>query len=279
MQYQPGRVVVPTLERSPLSTMQDLRANSLDPSTQDGSASRLPERVQEGRRPDERASQPREEAGSPPEPGGNASTVAPSTPLPSPTTFGFTTGQAVMTLVTLIGAILVFQSLRRMNSKGKEAPKPKPTGNLSDLMALRNEIYAKYPPPAKAAQSPRIAVAPADPQLRLVDDRSLSGNHNASHAAEINALRQQIEQLSTEVSHLRSRVLDLESANRSAAMPFGSEARGRLADTANTVISSDHENVYRLADRGMSAVEIAKTLGQHTGQVELILNLRRATGS
>lgn len=214
------------------------------------------------------------------DPGAKSSTVQPRTDptdLPSPTTFGFTTSQAVMTLVTLIGAILVVQSLRRMNSKKpKEARKRKPTGDLSELTALRNEIYAKYPPPPKAVNTnARGASRGPDPQLRLVDDRGQAG----SHAAEIAALRAQVEQLGTEVSHLRSRIHDLESNTRSAQIPIAADLRARHTDSQPPAPSTDHEKVYRLADRGMNAVEIAKTLGQHTGQVELILNLRRATGS
>ncbi len=37
-----------------------------------------------------------------------------------------------------------------------------------------------------------------------------------------------------------------------------------------------HRDVYALADSGMSPVQIAQRLGKPTGQVELILNLRRA---
>lgn len=196
--------------------------------------------------------------------------------LPSPTTFGFTTSQAVMTIVTLVGAILVFQSLRRMNSKGKAPAEIKPTGDYAQLAALRNEIYAKYPPPPK---QPRSAPKPPEPQLRLVDDRPSIASNNA----EMIELRKQVEQLSQELAHLQSRVKDLEyTQRREVAQPAvpTSFAIPRDQPTQPPSQSTDHENIYRLADRGMSAVEIAKTLGHHTGQVELILNLRRAaTGS
>jgi hypothetical protein len=42
-------------------------------------------------------------------------------------------------------------------------------------------------------------------------------------------------------------------------------------------IESAHREVYELADAGLSALEIATKLGQPTGQVELILNLRKGT--
>lgn len=39
--------------------------------------------------------------------------------------------------------------------------------------------------------------------------------------------------------------------------------------------SGEHDAVYRLADAGRSAADIARELGKPVGQVELILNLRR----
>lgn len=41
---------------------------------------------------------------------------------------------------------------------------------------------------------------------------------------------------------------------------------------------SPHEAIYRLADSGYSALQIARELARHTGEVELILSLRRAKG-
>jgi hypothetical protein len=40
---------------------------------------------------------------------------------------------------------------------------------------------------------------------------------------------------------------------------------------------ASHKEVYELADSGLSAVDIARKLDKPTGQVELILNLRRGT--
>ncbi len=40
---------------------------------------------------------------------------------------------------------------------------------------------------------------------------------------------------------------------------------------------ASHQEVYELADGGLSAVDIARKLDKPTGQVELILNLRRGT--
>ena len=52
----------------------------------------------------------------------------------------------------------------------------------------------------------------------------------------------------------------------------GIEAKPDGADRRSPL----HSEVYTLADEGASVVEIAQKLGKHAGQVELILNLRRA---
>jgi hypothetical protein len=212
----------------------------------------------------------------------NSTKTQETSPIPSPSSFNFTPSQALMSVVTLVGVVLIVQSLRRMGKKPKPA-NPALTGEMGDLLALRNEIYAKYPPPPRqnrTAPSHTQASQASGPTLRLVDDH----RKNAETHSEIAALRQHIEQLTQELSHLQSRVRDLESSRSQQPTPTHNTAATvftpprEMAPSANAR-SADHDNVYRLADRGMSAVEIAKTLGKHTGQVELILNLRRATGS
>ncbi len=47
----------------------------------------------------------------------------------------------------------------------------------------------------------------------------------------------------------------------------------------NKSVGFVHRQVYELADRGLSILEIAKTLSKHKGEVELILNLRDSVGS
>lgn len=50
-------------------------------------------------------------------------------------------------------------------------------------------------------------------------------------------------------------------------------------DDHNATEASDelHDRVYQLADEGQSTIDIARTLQQNVGEVELILNLRRRT--
>lgn len=50
---------------------------------------------------------------------------------------------------------------------------------------------------------------------------------------------------------------------------------GQAADRNSIRIDPMHQEIYRLADEGKSSPEIARQLGRTTGEVELILNLRR----
>jgi hypothetical protein len=49
------------------------------------------------------------------------------------------------------------------------------------------------------------------------------------------------------------------------------------APEQNIVDDGPHDAIYRLADSGYSSLQIARELSRHTGEVELILSLRRAS--
>jgi hypothetical protein len=52
-------------------------------------------------------------------------------------------------------------------------------------------------------------------------------------------------------------------------------APGQTPDRDSIRIDPMHREIYRLADEGKPPPEIARQLGRTTGEVELILNLRR----
>ena len=52
---------------------------------------------------------------------------------------------------------------------------------------------------------------------------------------------------------------------------------GRAAAPATGRAPRPYADIYRLADEGLSAVEIARRLGGHAGEVELILGLRKSS--
>ena len=77
--------------------------------------------------------------------------------------------------------------------------------------------------------------------------------------------------------------LQMEASRGPAADPRMVEPRHRVrhetlgSGQGAATIEASHREVYELADAGLSPVEIARRLERHTGQIELILNLRRGT--
>ena len=58
---------------------------------------------------------------------------------------------------------------------------------------------------------------------------------------------------------------------------FDIELESETPDRSGEDVALDpHEAIYRLADSGHTPLQIAKELARHTGEVELILSLRRA---
>ncbi len=66
------------------------------------------------------------------------------------------------------------------------------------------------------------------------------------------------------------------AVRRSAAGP--AEAQGADRGEEAGPVDERYRRIYELADRGLGPVEIAQELGQKTGEVELILNLRESAG-
>ncbi len=63
--------------------------------------------------------------------------------------------------------------------------------------------------------------------------------------------------------------------------PPAAVGEGVAAPPMSPQTAADHrrQRIYELADRGLSPVQIAAQVGQSTGEVELILNLRRTLSS
>lgn len=99
----------------------------------------------------------------------------------------------------------------------------------------------------------------------------------------------ELNQLSREVhGRLDVKIAKLERLLRDAdariarleSTPGESESRNRLDvvldDTSEAPMSKpEHQRIYQMADKGLTAAEIAKKSGRLTGEVELILSLRR----
>lgn len=64
-----------------------------------------------------------------------------------------------------------------------------------------------------------------------------------------------------------------------AADPAGFPQQDPSPSGPPPVHLSQHQQVYELADAGLSTVEVARRVGQSTGEIELILSLRRSAAS
>lgn len=190
-----------------------------------------------------------------------------STDTPATTGFGLSSGQIFMMFLTLVGVVLVAQGLR------KKAAKSMPN-ELAEIDSIRRDLAAKYPvdppKPRVTAQSQSRELA-AD--MKELTDR-LSSQLDVK-AARVEALLAQADARIIELKYLAStasHAADAPVARIGAAEPVRSL---RLENPVDPI----HQKVYDLADAGMNSVDIARAIGQPTGHVELILNLRSTARS
>jgi len=122
--------------------------------------------------------------------------------------------------------------------------------------ARRRKQEAKEHRVKRAVQSPEAKLRRTMEKL-LVEIHELSREMNARIDTKMRAF----EALLRRAEEVAAR---LEAATYAAGEPRGEAAA-----------SSRHEEIYRLADEGKSIEEIARLSGEHPGEIELILNLRR----
>jgi hypothetical protein len=91
-------------------------------------------------------------------------------------------------------------------------------------------------------------------------------------AGELDAKAERLERL-IEAADERVRRLEGVVRSETRVVEVKPEARRGRVDG----LPAAHREVYELADAGLTPVEIAKKVDQPTGQVELILNLRKGT--
>ncbi len=89
-------------------------------------------------------------------------------------------------------------------------------------------------------------------------------------AAILDTKAARLEQLIRDADDRLSRLATAERSAPSSPVP----SPGPRAPSTDPPTPDEHERIYRLADAGMDAVEIARQTGKPTGQVELILALR-----
>jgi hypothetical protein len=157
--------------------------------------------------------------------------------------------QAYAGAAMVLGALLVAYALRKKVSRRASAPE-------------------SHKAPAKDGR-PTLAQAGVDAEL-VRDMRELSERL----ATELDRKAERLEQL---IAMADERVGNLLSAVRTESRVVEVKPEPRRAPATRDGYELVHRDVYELADAGLSIIEIASKLDRPTGQVELILNLRKGT--
>jgi len=141
--------------------------------------------------------------------------------------------------------------------------------------AYRRNLLSRWVARAKPDQAPPhatpVAVDPLHADLNELTERL---------AAQLDQRAERIERL---IAQADERIRTLANATaakgpQTRGLERGSE-RGLSLSRMPDEVDPSHRDVYDLADEGLTPVEIASRLERPTGQVELILNLRRGTMS
>lgn len=151
------------------------------------------------------------------------------------------------------------------------------------LRMLRRSAAARAGTPRKPASASRAAAAPHSP-ARAGGDRLEQLMSDAEEltrrlAAHVDNKAARLEQLLADSDDRIRKLEELLEQNQTADRPgfeAGAPSVATPATDRNRAADPVHRKVYDLADRGMSPVDIARSIDRPTGQIELILALRRA---
>ena len=200
-----------------------------------------------------------------PEP--QVSVQANSKPIPAkaaePSGYGF--GQIFMVGLTLVGIVLVAQGLRR------KSVRPALKNEFSEIDAIRRELAAKYP------VEPRAKPVSAQPQQAAQAAQTTAALQELAErlSTQLDAKAARIEALISEADRKISELKELASPTQEAPLAR-LVAESHRSHRATPAVDPLHQRVYDMSDAGMVPVEIARSVQQPTGHVELILNLRAA---
>jgi len=177
---------------------------------------------------------------------------------------GYGFGQIFMVGLTLVGIVLVAQGLRR------KSVKPQLKNEFSEIDAIRRELAAKYPvePRPKPVQSSQQVAQGIQAGAALQELADRLSSQLDSKAARIEALLTEVDQRITELKTLGAAAQEAPLARLAA--------EGHRQHRAAPAVDPLHQRVYDMSDAGMTPVDIARSVQQPTGHVELILNLRAA---
>ena len=143
-------------------------------------------------------------------------------------------------------------------------------GALLVAYAVKKKVLQK-----KAAQPQRGPLAQAGVDAELIRDmRELSDRLATDLDQKAARLEQLIAMADERVGNLLSAV---RAQPRMESRVVEVKPEARRPSPRTDAYEAMHRDVYELADIGLSVIEIASKLDRPTGQVELILNLRKGT--
>jgi hypothetical protein len=189
-----------------------------------------------------------------------ALTLAAAPPVEGPARPGLSVTDLWMALIVVIGLVLLVSSLRRRTEKKIEASEGAGLARLEALRTQARERFGAGPPPRRDESDPGR------------DMEELAERLSAQLDAKADRLERLIERAEARIVELQG-MAAATRAGPGAGVPQV-EPKPALRP-AEAPASPQHARVQELADRGLSVVEIARTLDMPTGQVQLILNLRK----
>jgi hypothetical protein len=137
--------------------------------------------------------------------------------------------------------------------------------------------------PSRApGESPGSAAGREAVERMLVDLEEVARSISAMLDTRMRALERLICDADDRLERLRAAGLPPPGADQSGGTPAerpGAEAgaRGPAGPTAAEATLAHHASIYRLADQGLSIQDISEQTGYQSGEIELVLSLRRVT--
>ena len=180
-------------------------------------------------------------------------------------------------LLLMIGVIgwLMFRITRRINQKESLQRTPRITNTVRSLGTAPPPEFDRWS--VEMQDLARDTLAQIDTKMRALDYLTREANAAATRLetalAEANTAHQSVD---TAVSHATPE--SLTAHNQADVLERATGRTHHEGATSTTDSEPRRRRIYELADRGIDVSAIATEVGSPTGEVELILGLRRQRG-
>ena len=161
-------------------------------------------------------------------------------------------------LVVLLAVVffVLFRTRRQVNNAGQAKPAPRATAQLGVA-------------PGRPARSSN------EFQHWEVEMHDLARDLSAQLDSKMAALQQLIMLADERLARLERLAGDTHESQDRTVVNQATALTAAMRSPAGAATGGRYDDIYKLADTGLSAAQIATQLGQPIGEVELILSLRR----